>query len=189
VLNRNFILVPEDRDDRTFSDYHRAHRHAAGVQDTDSPVFQIPAAGDRYPRSSLLALEAATWAREAQPAVFPAFDLALFEAFFVRTEDISDPEVLARLGASMGLDPAALRAALVTGQYRPMVLREYLEATNQGIHGIPTILIPGQAPIVGAVPYADLKRAVERAFTGAPDGPRLDPASGAVIIQEGSAQF
>ncbi len=189
MLNRNFVLVPENRDDRTFSNYHRAHRHAAGVQDTDSPVFQIPAAGERYPRSSLLALEAATWAREVQPAMFPAFDLALFEAFFGHTEDISDPEVLARIAVSVGLDPAALRTALATGQYRPRVLQEYLEAANQGIHGIPTILIPGQAPIVGAVPYAELKRAVERAFTGAPDGPRVDPGSGAIILQEGSAQF
>lgn len=164
MLNRNFILVPEDRADRTFTDYHCAHRQAARVQDTDSPVFQIPAVGQRSPRSSLPALEAATWAREAHPGLFPAFDLALFEAFFGRTEDISDPEVLARIGESVGLDPSALRVALTAGHSRPIVWREYLEATDQGIHGIPTILIPGQAPIVGAVPYGELKRAVEGAL-------------------------
>jgi predicted DsbA family dithiol-disulfide isomerase len=163
--------VPEDRADRTFSNYHRAHRHAAGVQETDSPVFQVPAIGDRYPRSSLPALEAATWAREVQPGLFPAFDLALFEAFFGRTEDISDPEVLVCVGASVGLDPSALRPALETGHYRPVVLQEYLEATSQGIHGIPTILIPGQAPIVGAIPYPDLKQAVERALDESRDHP------------------
>ena len=187
MVNRNFILVPEDRADRTFSDYQRAHRHAAGAQDTDSPRFQIPPAGERYPRSSLAALEAATWAREEHPASFPAFDLALLEAFFGRTEDISDPEVLARVGGSVGLYPLALRAALTAGRYRPRVLQEYLEAANQGIHGIPTVLIPGQVPIVGAVPYADLKRAVERALTGGSGGPRADPASGTLVIQEGSA--
>ncbi len=187
MLNRNFVLVPEDRADRTFTDYHRAHRQAAGAQDTDSPMFQIPAPGQCYPRSSLFALEAATWAREAHPELFPAFDLALFEAFFGRTEDISDPEVLARIGRSVGLDPAALRAALAGGHYRPVVWREHLEATDQGIHGIPTILIPGQAPIVGAVPYGELKRAAESALTGGPRGPRVDPDSGAIIFHEGSA--
>lgn len=187
--NRNFVLVPEDRPDRTFSDYHRAHRHAAAGQGTDSPVFQIPAPGDRYPRSSLPALEAATWVREFHPESFPLFDLALFEAFFARTEDISDPAVLDRIVASVGLDPSALRSALGSGEFRPVVWQEYLEATSQGIHGIPTILIPGQAPIVGAVPYGDLKRAVERAFTGAREGPWVDPVSGAIIVQEGSAQF
>jgi hypothetical protein len=35
VQNRNFILVPEDRADRTFTEYHRARRHAAGAQDSD----------------------------------------------------------------------------------------------------------------------------------------------------------
>jgi len=59
------------------------------LQDTDAPTFHLPAAGDRYPRSSLPALEAATWVRESHPVLFPAFDLALFEAFFGRTEDIS----------------------------------------------------------------------------------------------------
>lgn len=189
MQNRNFVLVPEGRADRTFTDYHRAHRHAAGVQDSDSPTFQIPAAGDRYPRCSLPALEAATWAREVHPEVFPAFDLALFEAFFGRSEDVGDLEVLGRIAASVGLEPSALRAALAKGRYRSIVLQEHLEATSQGIHGIPTILIPGQAPIVGAVPYADLKRAVERAFTGGAGGPRVDPTSGTIIIQEGSAQF
>jgi predicted DsbA family dithiol-disulfide isomerase len=189
VRNRNFILVPEDRPDRAFTDYHRAHRHAAGAQDTDSPVFQLPAVGDRYPRWSLPALEAATWVREVHPESFAAFDLALFEAFFGRTEDISDPEVLEQLVASVGLEPSALDTALARGRYHPMVMREYLEATGQGIHGVPTILIPGQAPIVGAVPYADLKRAVEGAFRGGSGGPHVDPAAGAIIIQEGGAQF
>ncbi len=187
MLNRNFILVPEDRADRTFTDYHRAHRQAAGAQDTDSPIFQIPAVGQYYPRSSLHALEAATWAREAHPELFPAFELALFEAFFGRTEDISNPEILARIGRSVGLDPAALRAALKAGHSRPVVWREHLEATDQGIHGIPTILIPGQASIVGAVPYGELKRAAESALTGGPGGPRVDPDTGAIIFHEGSA--
>ncbi len=187
LLNRNFILVPEDRSDRTFTDYHRAHRHAASVQDTDSPAFQIPDAGDRYPGSSLPALEAATWAREAHPNLFPAFDLALFEAFFGRTEIISDPEVLVRIGASVALDPSAMQEALRAGSYRPIVLQEYLEAANQGIHGIPTILIPEETPIVGAVPYADLKQAVERALLGASDRLHVDPASGPIISYEGSA--
>jgi predicted DsbA family dithiol-disulfide isomerase len=115
--------------------------------------------------------------------------LALFEAFFGRTEDIGDPEVLGRIAASTGLDPSPLRAALAESRYRPMVLQEHLEATDQGIRGVPAILIPGQAPIVGAVPYPDLKRAVERALTGGARGPGVESASGAIIIQEGSAQW
>lgn len=161
MTHRNFILVADDRQDRKFSDYHLAHRQAAAIQDTDAPLFHLPAAGDRYPRSSLPALEAATWVRETHLGLFPGFDLALFEAFFGRTEDISDPEILARLAASVGLDASALRGALLSGTSRRTVMQEHLEASDLGIHGIPTLLIPGCAPIVGAVPYADLERAVE----------------------------
>lgn len=183
VHNRNFVLVPEDRGDRVFSQYHLSHRHAARIQDTDAPGFQIPTIGDRYPRSSLPALEAATWVREVHPALFPAFDLALFEAFFARTEDISNPDVLGRVGASAGLDPSAVCAALRAGAYRATVLGEHLEATDRGIHGIPTLLIPGEAPIVGALPYADLRRAVEQALPGVATGPGWDPGSNASVIE------
>lgn len=164
LVNRNFVLVAEDRPDRRFSDYHLAHRHAAAVQDADAPPFHLPVVGARYPRSSLPALEAATWVREEHPALFPAFDLSLFEAFFGRTEDIGDPEVLSRLAASLGLDPSLLREALVSGRYRGTVMQEHLEASDQGIHGIPTILVPGRVPIVGAIPYPDLKREVGAAI-------------------------
>lgn len=181
--------MPEERGDRVFTDYHRAHRHAAGAQDADSPAFQIPAAGGRYPRGSLPALEAATWVREVHPGLFAPFDLALFEAFFGRTEDISDPKVLEKIAGAVGLEPLALRAALSTGRYRSIVLQEYLEATNRGIHGIPTVLIPDQAPLVGAALYTDLKCAVQSAFASRLAKPRVDPASGNVLIQEGSAQF
>ncbi len=130
--------------------------------------------------------EAATWVREIHPELFSPFDLALFKAFFGRTEDISDPKVLEQIAGAVGLEPSALRAALSTGRYRSIVLQEFLEATNRGIHGVPTVLIPAQAPLVGAVLYTDLRRAVESAFASRLARSGVDPASGNVIIQEGS---
>ncbi len=161
MRHKSFVLVAEERSDRTFTEYHRAHRDAARRQNDDAPPFQLPPVGARYPRSSLPALEAATWVRERHAAGFPAFDRALFEAFFERTEDISDPAVLGRIAASAGLDPAALGEALAGHAYRRIVLQEHLEASDRGIRGIPAILIAGQDPIIGAVPYVDLRQAVE----------------------------
>jgi len=166
VRHRAFVLVPEDRSDRVFTDYHRAHRHAAGTQEADAPAFDIPAAGERYPRSSLPALEAAAWVRTCRPALFPAFDLATFEAFFGRTEDISDAQVLGRIGESGGLDPSSLRTALSGGHYRSMVVREHLGAVELGIQAVPAVLIPGREPIVGAVSYEVLRRAAISATEG-----------------------
>jgi predicted DsbA family dithiol-disulfide isomerase len=161
VRHQSFVLVAEDRSDRTFSDYHRAHRDAARRQDDDAPTFQLPQVGARYPRSSLPALEAAAWVRESHPASFPAFDQALFEAFFERTEDISDPVVLARITVVVGLDPAALEEVFPSGAYRRIVLQEHREASDRGIRGVPAVLIAGQDPIIGAVPYAALRQAIE----------------------------
>ena len=180
--------MSEDRTDRTFTDYHRAHRHAAMTQDEDSPAFDMPEVGSRYPCSSLPPLEAATWVREAHPERFWTFDLALFEAFFGRTEDIGHPKVLARIAASAGLDPSALDQVLATGRFRPIVLQEHTEATSQGFHNVPTILVPGHGPVVGAVPYADLRRAVQRALQRGLGHGRATPVSDRTGTREGNAR-
>jgi predicted DsbA family dithiol-disulfide isomerase len=158
------VLRPEEQADRVFTEYHRTHRRAAADQDPDAPVFHLPVAGDRYPRSSWPALEAAAWARATDPGRFSAFDLSLFEAFFGRSEDVSDPALLARLARTVGLDGAGLAEALAQHRYRPRVREEHLEAVGLGIHGIPAFLVPGAPPIVGAVPYAELERTVDRAL-------------------------
>jgi predicted DsbA family dithiol-disulfide isomerase len=133
-------------------------------------------------------LEAAVWAREVDPSRHAAFDLALFEAFFERVEDVGDPAVLLRIGDSVGLDRSGLREALWDRRYRSLVWQEHLEATDQGIHGIPAILIPGQRMLVGAVPYPDLRRAVESALQGAA-GTQERAGSPSKILQEGTAFF
>ncbi len=168
IASRSFVLVPEERGDRVFTDYHRMHRRAAGEQDTDAPRFDIPPVGTRYPRSSLPALTAALWVRETHPERFEAFDLALFEAFFGRTQDLSDPDVLAAVAGSVGLEGNPLRAALSDVRLRKRVMEEHVEAVRNGLHAIPAVLVPGCAPVVGAVPYAELRRVVEAALSAAP---------------------
>ncbi len=185
ILHRSFVLRPEDRADQVFTEYHRTHRRAAAEQDADAPAFHLPAAGDRYPRSSWPALEAAAWARAMDPGRFPAFDLSLFEAFFGRSEDVSDPAVLVRLAGAAGLDAARLSTALAGRRYQTQVRDEHLEAVGLGIQGIPAFLIPDQPPIVGAAPYAALVLAVDRALGTAGaggEGPFKPPG----VIQEGT---
>ena len=160
LRHRSFVLVGEERTGRVFLDYHRAHRQAAGQQDADAPRFDIPPIGHPYPRSSLPALEAAAWVRDTQPDRFKTFDLALFQAFFTRTEDISDQETLGRIGESCGIDSWGMRSALASGRFRPTVLQETEDAFQAGIRGIPAVVLPGRPPIVGAVRYADLEQAV-----------------------------
>jgi predicted DsbA family dithiol-disulfide isomerase len=104
------VLVEEERSDRTFTEYHLAHRKRA--RELTGLPFDLPPVGAPYPSSSLPALEAAMWVRQRHPEQFDAFDLALFEAFFQRTEDISDSSVLGRIVSENGMDAAALAAVL-----------------------------------------------------------------------------
>ena len=163
------MLLPDDRADRTFRDYHRGHRQAAATQDDDAPRFQIPEAGDPYPRSSLPALEGATWVREAHPDRFRVFAMALFEAFFGGNEDISDLAVLGRVAEQCEMSAAALSEVIREQRYRGRVLAEHQEALGLGIRGIPAVVVPGRPPIVGAAPYFDLRGAVEAALQAAAD--------------------
>ena len=158
--------MPEARTDRTFREYHRAHRQAAATQGDDAPSFAIPNVGDPYPRCSFPALEAAVWVRKNSPERFPAFDMALFEGFFGRNEDISDPTILVRLAEQCGLSGRALIDALRDGSCREQVVVESREAGRLAITAIPTVVLPGRPPVVGAVAYADLRRAIGAALCG-----------------------
>lgn len=158
LVHRAFLLRPEE-EERRFSEYHLQHRRAAR-QLTGLP-FDLPPVGSRYPRSSLPALEAAAWVKQQHPDRLDAYDLALYEAFFRNTEDISDPDLLAGLAAGLDLDPTLLRAALERRQCRDALWAEYREALRLGIHSIPTVLI-GAARISGAIPYEEYLRAARQ---------------------------
>jgi predicted DsbA family dithiol-disulfide isomerase len=161
LVHRAFILRGEEQE-RTFTEYHLRHRSAA--RELTGLAFDLPQVGDRYPRSSFPALEAAEWVKQQHPDRFAAFDLALYEAFFQDTRDISDPSVLGSLVEELSLDRTALEQALRTGQFRGAILREYDEALQRGITSIPTVLI-GSTSISGAVPYEEYRQAVHRVLS------------------------
>lgn len=167
--HRAFLLRPEEQE-RTFTDYHLRHRRAA--RELTGLPFDLPRVGDRYPQSSLPALEAAAWVKRHAPERLPEFDQAVFEAFFRECRDISSPEVLGDLAAGAGLDRQALAAALVAQRDRAGVWAEYEEALRLGINSIPTVRI-GAAWISGAVPYAEYLRAAQAALA---DGGEEDAA-------------
>lgn len=188
IVTRSFILRPDDRPDPVFSAYHLRHREAARTQAADAPHFDLPREGSRYPRSSLPALEAAKWVEAHAPGAFEAYDLALLEAFFGRSEDISDAERLVSLGRSAGVDPAGLREALAAQVHRRAVFTDHVEATERwGIHGVPAVLVPGVPPIIGAVPYAHYQQAVCQALHAGGPAEERDPETGKIIVGRGSA--
>ncbi len=90
--------------------------------------------------------------------------MTLFEAFFSRTEDISNSEVLGRLASLSGLSADALSQVIGEERSRDRVLAEHRGALASGIHAVPAVILPGRPPIMGAVPYAVLRREVDAAL-------------------------
>ena len=66
--------------------------------------------------------------------------LALFEAFFTRGEDVSNLAVLARIAAQAGLDAAAARRMLESGERADGVRALQQFWIGKGVHAVPAIV-------------------------------------------------
>ena len=119
------------------------------------------------------ALMAALFARDQ--GAFPSLDRLLYTARFEHDLDISDIEVLKRLGREAGLDPEALAYAVTSGGYTDELNADMTLAMQLGINGVPIALVGPEAPdfrsflenaepVMGAVPYEVLHAAIERAI-------------------------
>ena len=122
----------------------------------------------RQPRSRL-AHEASAWA-QAQEAKHPgaadAMRMALFRGFFEESLDLGDPDVLAELAKSLGLQGTALRRALEQGDFRAQVEADQQAARALGIGGVPALRfsVDGEhaGVLEGAQPRRQLFLATER---------------------------
>lgn len=113
--------------------------------------------------NSRLALEAAEFARDAGRG--EEFEARVYRAYFQEGANIGDAEVIGALAAEAGIDRAALRDALGSGNYSLRLKNTSLLAHQRGVSGVPTFIING-FPVVGAQ-TADVmrqlfKRAAER---------------------------
>ncbi len=87
---------------------------------------------------------------EAGSDVQNRLKLALFDAHFQQRRTMSDPEVLVDVAASLGLDPAAARAALDDEALGVIVRHEEAQAWDMNISGVPAMLVQGKFLIPGA---------------------------------------
>jgi len=73
----------------------------------------------------------------------------LFTAYFIDALDLSDPEVLKRIGADAGLPAARVAAVIDDGEGAKQVRQLEMEAHRLGIRGVPLLRI-GDVVISGA---------------------------------------
>ncbi|WP_299149227.1 DsbA family oxidoreductase [uncultured Tateyamaria sp.] len=76
--------------------------------------------------------------------------LALFEAYFTRGRDVSDPDVLLDMGETVGLDRTAAAEMLASGALVDSVREKQAFWTSRGISGVPSMVFGGKYLVTGA---------------------------------------
>ena len=89
----------------------------------------------------------------------------LFAAYFNEGRDVGDPNVLADVGASAGLNRARVLAMLTSDEGQAQVRSELQRAGNLRVSGVPTVLVDGVPLFSGAI-RADLMEAELRTAAG-----------------------
>lgn len=89
-----------------------------------------------------------TWAREQ--GLQTEFKLALFDAYFGRAENPSDPAVLRRVAVRLGLNPDQVDNILQGERYARTVRDEEEQFRQAGISAVPAFIVNRQYLISGA---------------------------------------
>lgn len=100
--------------------------------------------------------------REYGPAVQRALAEKLFEAYFTRGEDVSDPELLASLAEEVGIDRERATAYLASDEGREETQAEIDRARALGITGVPTFVFEGRWAVSGAQPASAFLQVLEQ---------------------------
>lgn len=87
------------------------------------------------------AARAVVVARRANPAMALPCLRAVHRAFYVEGRDVTDLEVLADIGAELGLDRDAFLDDLMSDSARQETWGDYNTSLNAGVSGFPTLII------------------------------------------------
>ena len=96
---------------------------------------------------------------------------ALFQAYFLRGENIGDPEVLIAAAQEAGLAPEATRAFLNSEAEAVAVRAEDAQARQAGINGVPCFIFDGKYALAGAQPPEVLYQLFDLALQGEAPAP------------------
>ena len=87
---------------------------------------------------------------------------ALFTAYFTDGRDPSDPEVLAQIAASVGLDAARARQILASDEYAKDVRARERFYSEHGIHAVPSIVVNDEHLLQGGQPVEVFEQALRQ---------------------------
>ena len=106
------------------------------------------------------ALEGAAYAQDKEPAHFDAYNEAVYRAFWERSENISDLDVLGTLAEGAGLDKAAFLEAVSSKAYYSEIVRFDDDAYAADITHVPTFLFRGER--CAEAPFTTIRELAQR---------------------------
>jgi 2-hydroxychromene-2-carboxylate isomerase len=95
-----------------------------------------------FPLRPARALRSVLFAEEA--GAVETYVQAVMRAYWAEQQDISDTNVLAALGESVGLDARGIRAAVEDEAYKRRIEANVEEAATRGLFGVPAFLFEGK---------------------------------------------
>jgi 2-hydroxychromene-2-carboxylate isomerase len=104
--------------------------------------FNLPSV---FPISTQAAARAMLWTR-AQAGDAKAVEIAkaIYRAYFVDGVNISEPTEVARIGAALGLDAAALTEGMSDPAIKDALRQEVEQAMARGVFGSPFMIVDGE---------------------------------------------
>ena len=113
--------------------------------------------------NTLYALEATEYAQ--QQGKFLEFHHAAYKAYWEEGLDLGQPAALAEVARAVALNAEELLEHLAAHTYSAVVMRQYQEALQYGIRGIPTFVV-GNLMFTGAHPYDIFRSAMRQYLQG-----------------------
>jgi 2-hydroxychromene-2-carboxylate isomerase len=98
----------------------------------------------KFPIGTVAALRAFYWVHDRDPREAQAFAKALLRAYFAEGRDISAPATVLEVARSVGVDAAALAAALEDPAVKERAKREVDAAIAAGVFGSPFFVVDGE---------------------------------------------
>lgn len=120
--------------------------------------FKIPT---KFPVNTVAPCRAFYWQHDKDAALAKKLALALYHAYFAEDRDISSPEITCNVAAKLGIDKAALSAALNDVAVKERTKNEVDAAIERGVFGSPYIVIDGE-PFWGADRLDQVERWLEK---------------------------
>lgn len=106
------------------------------------------------------ALEGAAYVQDKAPEQFDVYNEAVYRAFWERSEDISDLEVLGRLAESAGLNQSSFLAAVSFKEYYDQIVRFDDDAYAADVTHVATFIFRGER--CAEAPYATIRDLAQR---------------------------